>query len=79
MGAIQCTNEKETTHIEVWKNNWGTQSKAVLKICKGIWCSSFYAKEFDIIFMKIISLHYPIIFLHSVPHITSKPGGWGGN
>ena len=49
MGAIQCTDAQETTHIAVQKNNWGTQSKAVFKICEGIWCSSFYVKEFDVI------------------------------
>ena len=26
-----------------------TQSKNVFKMYEGIWCSSFYAKEFDVI------------------------------
>ena len=30
--------------------------------------------------MKIISLYNPIEFLAILyPHITSEPGGWGGN
>ena len=59
------------------------QSKIVFKICEGILCSSFYVKEFDVIVHKnyfpdtyIITL---LNFGHSVPQITSEPGGWGGN
>ena len=44
------------------KNNWGTLSKTVFKICEGTWCSSFYVKEFDVIVHKIISLYNPIDF-----------------
>ena len=35
----------------------------VFKIYEGIWCSSFYVKEFDVIVHKNISLHNPINFL----------------
>ena len=62
------------------KNNRGVQSKNVFKICEGIPCSSFSVKELDIIVHK---RYFPCItmlnFGHSVPHITSEPGGWGGN
>ena len=37
------------THILDYKNNRGTQSKTVFKICEGIWCSSFYVYEFDVV------------------------------
>ena len=60
------------------KNNWGMQSKNGL--CEGIPCSSFSVKELDVIVHKE---YFPCItmlnFGHSVPHITSEPGGWGGN
>ena len=40
------------------------QSKMVFKICEGIWCSSFYVKEFDVIVhKKNISLYNHIKFL----------------
>ena len=42
------------------KNNWGMQSKMVLKICEGISCSSFYVKEFDVIVHK---KYFPCITL----------------
>ena len=46
----------------------------------GIPCSSFSVKELDIIVHK---KYFPCItmlnFGHFVPHITSEPGGWGGN
>ena len=62
------------------KNNWGVQSKNGLKICEGILCSSFSVKELVVIVHK---KYFPCItilnFAHSVPHITSEPGGWGGN
>ena len=40
------------------------QSKMVFEICEGIWCSSFYVKEFDVIvYKKVFSLYNPIKFL----------------
>ena len=62
------------------KNNWGIQSKNGLESCEGIPCSSFSVKELDVIVHK--RYFYCITMLnfdHSVPHITSEPGGWGGN
>ena len=51
--------------------------KMIFKICQGILCSSFSVKELDVIVHKQnISSYNPI---HSVPHITSEAGGWGGN
>ena len=51
----------------------------VFKICEGIPCSSFSVKELDVIVHK---KYFPCTtmfnFGHSVPHITSEPGGWGG-
>ena len=41
--------EQESTTYWSLKNNRGTQSKTVFKICEGIWCSSFYVNEFDVI------------------------------
>ena len=61
---------KWTENHTYWslKNYWGTQSKTIFKICDGMWCSSFYAQEFDVIFHnKIISLYNPINFCHFVP------------
>ena len=57
------------------KNNRGTQSQTVFKICEGMWCSSFYVhdvKDFDVIVNKKYFLHSPIFFFffHSAPHIT---------
>ena len=44
--------------------------------CEGISCSSFSVKELDVIVHK---KYFPCITLlnfgHSVPHLTSKPGG----
>ena len=40
------------------------QSKKLFKSCEGIWCSSFYVKEFDVIIRKKISLYNPIIFFY---------------
>ena len=46
----------------------------------GIWCSSFSFKELDVIVHKKYFLYITMLhFGHSVPHITSEPGGWGGN
>ena len=42
-------------NIGLWKlkkYNWGTQSQTVFKICEGMWCSSFYVKDFDVIVNK---------------------------
>ena len=54
--------------------------KMFFKICERIPCSSFSVKELDVIVHK---KYFPSItmlnFGHSVPHITSEPGGWGGN
>ena len=49
----------------------------VFKICEGISCSSFYVKHFDaIVHKKVVSLYNPIKFFgHSVPQVTSEPGG----
>ena len=49
------------------------------KICEGISCSSFSVKELDVIVHKKKLSLYNLNFGHSVPHITSEPGGWGGN
>ena len=50
--------------------------KMVFKICEGIPCSSFSVKELDVIVHK---RYFPCITMlncgHSVPHITSEPGG----
>ena len=52
----------------------------VFKISEGISCSSFSVKELDVIVHK---KYFPYItmlhFGHSVPRITSEPGGLGGN
>ena len=52
----------------------------VFKICEGVSFSSFSVKELDVI---VHENDFPCItpsnFGHSVPHITSEPGGWGGN
>ena len=52
----------------------------VFKIYKGMSCSSFSVKELNVIVHK---KYFPYItmldFDHSVPHITSEPGGLGGN
>ena len=56
------------THILKYKkNNWGMQSKMVFKICEGIWCSSFYVKEFDVI------VHKKNISLYMYNHIKFLP------
>ena len=48
------------------------QSKTVFKICEGIWCSSFYVKEFGVIVHKNYFLVKPYwYFCHSVPPATS--------
>ena len=51
-------------------------TKMVFKICEGISCSSFSVKELDVIVHK---KYFPYItmlpFGHSVPRITSEPGG----
>ena len=61
------------------KNNWGMQSKNGLQDLR-ISCSAFSIKELDVIVHKNYLLILPYwIFGHSVPHITSEPGGWGGN
>ena len=56
------------------------QSKMVFKICLETPCSSLYVKEFDVIVHK---KYFPSITLsnfgHSVPQITSEPGGGDGN
>ena len=56
------------------------QYKTGLQMCEGISCSSFTANELDVIVHK---KYFPYITLlnfgHSVPHLTSEPGGWGGN
>ena len=45
----------------------------VIKICEGISCSSFSVEELDVIVHKN---DFPCLdFVHSVPHITSEPGG----
>ena len=62
------------------KNNWVMKSKMVFKICEGISCSSLHVEEFDVIVhKKYIPCITLFIFYHSLPQITSKPGGWGGN
>ena len=52
----------------------------IFKISEGMPCFSFSVKELDVIVHK---KYFPCItklnFGHSVPHITSEPGGWGGN
>ena len=62
------------------KNKWAMQSKMVFKICEEILWSALYVKEFDVIVHK---KYFPcitlLIFFHSVPQITSKLAGWGGN
>ena len=50
--------------------------KMVCKICEGISCSSFCVKELDVTVHKNYFPHITLLnFGHSVPHITSKPGG----
>ena len=44
--GITPTYEGNHTYRDL-KNNWAMQSKIFFKICEGISCSSFYAKEFD--------------------------------
>ena len=55
-------------------------SKNGLQKCEEISCSSFSVKELDVIVHK---KYFPCItmsnFGYSVPHLTSEPGGWGGN
>ena len=52
----------------------------VFKTGEGVSCSSFSVKELDDIVHKNIFPVEPYwIFGHSVPQITSEPGGWGGN
>ena len=56
------------------------QSKKVFKSCEGIWCSSFYVKEFDVIIRKKISLYNPIIFFNILyPMLWTNLVVWGGN
>ena len=61
------------------KNNWGMQSKNGLQN-EGISRSSFSVRELDVIVHK---KYFPSLtmlnFGYSVPHLTSEPGGWGGN
>ena len=47
----------------------------VFKICEGISCSLFSVKELDVIAHKFPYSFFAILY----PHITSEPGGWGGN
>ena len=64
------------THIGVWKNNWGKQSKMVFKICEGILCSSFCVKKFDVIVhKKYIPCITLLDFWPFVPQITSETSG----
>ena len=52
----------------------------VFKMCEGISCSSFSVKELDVIVCKKYFLCITLLnFGQSVPHLTSEPGGWGGN
>ena len=53
----------------------------VFKMFEGISCSLFSVKELDVIIHKqIFSLYLTLLnFGHSVPHLTSELGGWGGN
>ena len=51
----------------------------VFKICEAISCSLFSVKELDVIIHKKIICITLLNYGHSVPHITSEPGGWGGN
>ena len=58
------------------KNNWGMQSKNGLQ---NVWGNIFSVKELDVIVHK---KNIPITmsnFGYSIPHLTSEPGGWGGN
>ena len=52
----------------------------VIKMCEGISRSSFSVKELDVI---VHEKKIPCITMfnlgYSVPHLTSEPGGWGGN
>ena len=52
----------------------------VFKMCEGISFSSFSVTELDVIVHK---KYFPGItqlnFGYSVSHLTSEPGGWGGN
>ena len=71
--ALQCTGNH--TYLGL-KNNRGMQSKMVLMMSEGISCSSFSVKELDVIVQK---KYFSCITLlnsgHSVPHLTSEPGG----
>ena len=63
------------------KNNWVMESKTVFKICEGIWCSSFYVKEFDVIVHKNISVYNAIHFLAilyptSLANLVVDVGTW---
>ena len=76
MGSDDPSNVQETTHIEVEEISEACNPKMVFKICEGIPCSSFSVKELDVIVHK---KYFPSTtmfnFGHSVPHITSEPGG----
>ena len=74
---IKCTGNHTYLGLKITE---ACNPKMVFKICEGMPCYSFSVKESDVIVHK---KYFPCItilnFGHSVPHITSKPGGWGGN
>ena len=72
--GIIYTNMKETTHIGVWKNNWGMQSKMVFEICERISCSPFYVKEFDIIVHKKYFPYITILYPKSLANLVVEVG-----
>ena len=55
------------TLIGVYKNNWGTQFKTVFQTCEGIWCSSVFVKEFDVIGHK----NYITLLIFAILYPTS--------
>ena len=55
---------------------YSIQSMSWLLMCEGILCSSVSVKELDVIVHeKYFPCITPLNFGHSVPHLTSKPGG----
>ena len=76
-GPFKCTGNHTYWCIKITE---ACNRKMAFKICEGISCSSFSVKELDVVVHKT---YFPCItvlnFGHSVPHITSEPGGWGGN
>ena len=63
------------TYWNLKKNNWGTQTKTVLKIFEGICCSSFYVKEFYVIVhKKYFLIFFAILYPTSLANLVVEVG-----